>query len=108
MTETEWLQMLASSQEVLGELLGAGPQVREAAGYGHTLAEICQQPDTWGETARGVVESRAQLADLLEGCKWLMLTGSGSSQYAAECVHPVLQKETGHSGKHHGGRLAAD
>jgi tagatose-6-phosphate ketose/aldose isomerase len=94
-TETEWLQMLASSQEVLGELLGPAPKVREAAGYGHTLAEICQQPETWGETARLIVKSGAELAELLEGCEWVMLTGSGSSQYAAECVHPILQKEAG-------------
>ncbi|HOK44597.1 MAG TPA: hypothetical protein PLA43_00545 [Bryobacteraceae bacterium] len=94
MTGNEWLQTLAASQEVLGKLLGPDFEAREAAGYGHTLAEICQQPETWVETAQRAIEQRAKLLEAVDGCAWLMLTGSGSSQYAGECVHPVLQKET--------------
>ncbi|MGE5567934.1 MAG: SIS domain-containing protein [Rhodospirillales bacterium] len=94
MTGSEWLQTLAASQKTLGELLGPDFEARKAAGYGHTLAEICQQPETWLETAQRAVEQREELLEPVEGCAWLMLTGSGSSQYAGECVHPVLQKET--------------
>ncbi len=94
MSQSDWLGAVAS-QEDLGRLLAPSPDAQVEAGYGHTLAEICQQPATWADTARRVVASIERLAGSLEGCQWLVLTGSGSSQYAGECVHPILQRETG-------------
>lgn len=38
---------------------------------------------------------RQSLAPFLAGCEWVVITGSGSSQYAGECVHPALQPELG-------------
>ena len=89
-----WLTTLAS-QEAWRELFEPAPEQREAAGYGHTLAEICQQPETWTGTARQVIKARAGLAESLKDSRWLMITGSGSSQYAGECLHPALQVELG-------------
>lgn len=86
----KWLHDL-SSQPELGPLLSPPASERIAAGYGHTLAEICQQPLMWTDTAARVVAARSSLEQCVESAEWLALTGSGSSQYAAECVHPALQ-----------------
>lgn len=94
MLEKDWLSELATQAE-LADLLAPSTECQEAAGYGHTLAEICQQPHTWLQTADGLIEARAWLQDWMDGVQWLVLTGSGSSQYVGECVHPVLQPEMG-------------
>src|SRR5262245_25560489 len=71
-------------------------QVEE--GYGHTLREICQQPVTWIETASRLTRSRPLLDATLEaagardGRGALVLTGSGSSLYAGECLAVPLQQ----------------
>ena len=89
-----WLETLAAVPE-LGRLLAPPPQDREAAGYGHTVVEICQQPLLWTDTSHRVNHASQQLMDLLKGAAWLGIVGSGSSQYAGECVNPVLQGEIG-------------
>jgi tagatose-6-phosphate ketose/aldose isomerase len=67
-------------------------------GYGHTLREIGQQPVTWLETAARVSACRALLDATLEaagagrGGGGLVLTGSGSSLHAGECLAPPLQE----------------
>jgi D-galactosamine 6-phosphate deaminase/isomerase len=67
-------------------------------GYGHTLREICQQPVTWLETAARMARSRALVDATLEaagahdGRGALVLTGSGSSLYAGECLAVPLQQ----------------
>jgi tagatose-6-phosphate ketose/aldose isomerase len=88
-----WLRKLAS-QEAWQELLAPAPQLREVAGYEYTLQEICQQPATWCDTARRVASVSHRLMNLLADCEWMVITGSGSSQYAGECVHPALQPRT--------------
>src|SRR5262245_11420729 len=71
-------------------------QVEE--GYGHTLREICQQPVTWIETASRLTRSRPLLDATLDaagarnGKGPLILTGSGSSLYAGECLAVPLQE----------------
>jgi tagatose-6-phosphate ketose/aldose isomerase len=87
-----WLCALSSRDE-LGRLLAPLPRGRAAAGYGDTLTEICMQPLLWTDTARRIAGLREQWPGL-EGLGWLALTGSGSSQYACDCVAPVLQAET--------------
>jgi tagatose-6-phosphate ketose/aldose isomerase len=91
--QEEWLRKLGV-QEAWRNLLASSPEDREAAGCGHTLQEICQQPSTWTDTACRVVKVGDRLAKLLSDCEWVAITGSGSSQYAGECVHPILQPET--------------
>jgi tagatose-6-phosphate ketose/aldose isomerase len=92
-----WLGQIGGRGEI-GRLLGPTPAEQVDRGYGHTLREICQQPATWRDTASmlakapGALES--SLADVgiqrREGS--LMLTGSGSSLYAAECLVFPLQE----------------
>lgn len=65
---------------------------REQLGYQHTLSEILQQPETWIQTAEQVSSYVGKLQSLLEGSTFLVLTGSGSSEYAGECVRLPLQK----------------
>lgn len=91
----KWLVTLAAADAELGQLLSPAAGDREAAGYGHTLVEICQQPLLWADTARRVTGMKERLAELLKGVQWLVIAGSGSSQYAGECVHPALQAEMG-------------
>src|ERR1019366_3355042 len=75
-----WLETLAVEPE-LGRLLAPAPQEREGAGYGHTLVEIYQQPLLWADTARRAIQMNDRLAELLKGVQWVMIAGSGSSQY---------------------------
>jgi tagatose-6-phosphate ketose/aldose isomerase len=65
-----------------------------AAGTGHlaTLTEILQQPATWRVTARQMRASLESIATLTQDVKAIVLTGSGSSEYAGECVRPHLQR----------------
>ena len=97
----DWLVSLASLPGEVGGLLAATPQEQDARGYAHTLREICQQPITWIETASRVAgrvslfeEALAAVnADGAPGA--IVLTGSGSSLYAAECIALALQSALG-------------
>jgi len=62
-------------------------------GFQHTIQEICRQPATWAETVRHLKGFRGAIIESLASCERIVLTGSGSSQYAGECVAPVLQKD---------------
>jgi len=68
---------------------------RIAQGYGHTLREILQQPDTWVGTTRQVAASQARLLQALGDGAPLVLTGSGSSAYAGESAALALQTRRG-------------
>jgi tagatose-6-phosphate ketose/aldose isomerase len=90
-----WLQVFSDAQPRVAQLLSQPVAQQKQRGYFHTLREICQQPATWLKTGRQMI-SRSCLADLgecSEGIKAVVLTGSGSSQFAGECVHPVLRRE---------------
>ena len=89
------MSQLAAQQPELRALLELFEEARTAAGFGHTLREICQQPSTWRQTAATVALMQPRLQSFLEGCRSFVLTGSGSSQYAGECVHPALRAATG-------------
>lgn len=77
----------------LADLLRRPVRDQQTAGYFHTLREICQQPQTWAITAAAAAERRIQLRDLVEPCRAMILAGSGSSQFAGDCLAPALQKE---------------
>ncbi len=79
----------------ISELLERPPAEQRERGYFHTLKEICQQPETWTGAAALVVRRRETLRAVVEGAASLLLTGSGSSLYAAECLDPVLEAELG-------------
>src|SRR6266545_4803805 len=87
----DWLSGLGTAQEI-GRLLARPPKEQQARGYAHTLREIAQQPVTWLGTAAAVASDRVRLDEVLEragihACTGsLVLTGSGSSLYAGECL----------------------
>jgi tagatose-6-phosphate ketose/aldose isomerase len=98
----EWLRTLSDAGGRFSAILresGEDP----VDGYRHTIREICQQPATWPETARCMNEFRAEVSESLHGCERVVLTGSGSSQYAGECVGPALSRDLGLPVDVHGG-----
>jgi tagatose-6-phosphate ketose/aldose isomerase len=92
-TVDEWLASLPE-KGVLGGLLSPSAEEQVRRGYGHTLREIAQQPVTWIETASRM-RGLSRLGESLDGVSAVVLTGSGSSIYAAECVAPCLQHGLG-------------
>ena len=89
----DWLQTLGKAQPVAAEMLGRSAEEQRRKGYFHTLREICQQPSTWIGTAERMLQSAPALSSLLQGIGSLTLSGSGSSDYAGNCVRNALQCE---------------
>ena len=89
-----WLDTLTGAGEI-GRLLSVPRSDQLARGYGHTLREICQQPLTWPETTATILQRAVDLERSLEETEAVVLTGSGSSVYAAECAAPCLQRDLG-------------
>jgi tagatose-6-phosphate ketose/aldose isomerase len=73
-------------------LLSRTEEKQRKAGYFHTLREILQQPATWLQTGAQMAPLAGELRTLVAGIKTVVLTGSGSSEYAGECVRLPLQK----------------
>jgi tagatose-6-phosphate ketose/aldose isomerase len=90
----EFLQSL-HGRGALGALLAEDPKRQRDQGYAHTLREIAQQPVTWIDTASRMHGLHDVVLLCLEGVDGVVLTGSGSSVYAAECVAPCLQRALG-------------
>lgn len=95
LAQEEWQQALAKSQGKAAELFGRSEEEQRRLGYFHTIREICQQPWTWLRTCDRMLASRDSLREDLRGIHSLALTGSGSSEYAAECVRFPLQNALG-------------
>lgn len=93
--EPEWLRTLVKSQPKAAELLARSEDEQRQLGYFHTLREICQQPSSWLETGELMRSRSADLSTKLEGIRSLAFTGSGSSEYASECLCFALQDELG-------------
>ena len=97
------LEQIAQRQTRAAHLLTAPIEQQRALGYFHTLREILQQPATWLETGEQMAGLVRDLALDVEGIASLVLTGSGSSEYAGECVSLPLQKELSCSAQTIGG-----
>ncbi len=95
LVEPEWLRELSERQPRVAELLGKSAEDQRRLGYYHTLREICQQPSTWIRTCELMRGNAAALRSILTGVSSLVLTGSGSSEYAGDCVRLTLQNELG-------------
>jgi tagatose-6-phosphate ketose/aldose isomerase len=94
-SQEDWLSQLAQAQRATRELLEREEGEQRRLGYFHTLREICQQPATWLRTAELMREHAADLGRLTHGLSCLTLSGSGSSEYAGDCVRPALRKNLG-------------
>lgn len=95
LAERGWLQSLANLQPAAAEILSKPAEEQQKAGYFHTLREIFQQPATWVKTAEQMVASAAELHECLRGTKTVVFTGSGSSEFAGDCVLPSVKRELG-------------
>jgi D-galactosamine 6-phosphate deaminase/isomerase len=95
LVEPEWLRTLSERQPIAAELLARSTEEQRRLGYFHTLREICQQPATWLRTCALMQSKAASLQSALVGIASLILTGSGSSEYAGDCVRLPLQSELG-------------
>jgi D-galactosamine 6-phosphate deaminase/isomerase len=95
LTQSEWQRALTKNQASAAELFGRPEAEQKRLGYFHTLREICQQPWTWLRTCDRMIALRDGLRKDVAGIRSLALTGSGSSEYAAECVCLQLQNELG-------------
>jgi len=94
----DWLHALASASSEVAPLVERPEADQRRLGYYHTLREIAQQPLTWLATARLMVERRSEIDARFAGDprpQRVLLTGSGSSFYAAECVALPLQAALG-------------
>jgi tagatose-6-phosphate ketose/aldose isomerase len=91
--QAAWQSTLAQRQAKAAELFGRPEAEQRQLGYFHTLHEICQQPWTWLRTCERMIGFREGLSTTLAGVRILTLTGSGSSQYAAECVMSALRDD---------------
>lgn len=78
-----------SQSTAIAELL---QQAEQKDGLRDTLREILQQPETWRETASRVKAALPQYTAILDGLRAVILTGSGSSEYAAECARTAFQR----------------
>jgi len=90
-----WLEKLASTQPRAAEIFSKSREQQQKAGYFHTLREICQQPATWIKTAEQMASSAAELLACVRGLSTLVFTGSGSSEFAGDCVLPAVKRELG-------------
>jgi tagatose-6-phosphate ketose/aldose isomerase len=86
-----WHAAIAKSQAEAALLLDRTEEEQRKLGYFHTLREILQQPATWLETGIEMASLSAGLTATVAGVRELILTGSGSSEYAADCVRLPLQ-----------------
>ena len=92
-SQSDWQSTLAQRQAKAAELFGRPGAEQRRLGYFHTLHEICQQPWTWLRSCERMIEFREALGSTLAGIRSLTFTGSGSSQYAAECVISALRND---------------
>jgi tagatose-6-phosphate ketose/aldose isomerase len=95
LVEPVWLRMISDRQPIVAELLGKSIEVQKQLGYFHTLREICQQPSTWLRTCALLKGHVAAMKRSFADIRSLTLTGSGSSEYAGDCVRMPLQNELG-------------
>ena len=86
-----WLAAIAKDQAEVADLLRPTEEGQRKSGYFDTLHEILQQPATWLETGKELAALSVELTQTIAGVRTLVLTGSGSSEYAGDCVRLPLQ-----------------
>lgn len=92
-SQNAWQRALIRNQLKAAELFARTEAEQKSLGYFHTLHEICQQPETWLRTCDQMIAATEVVSRVSAGIRSLTLTGSGSSQYAGECVCLALQND---------------
>lgn len=95
LTQEEWQGSLTGTQRKAALLFSRPEAQQRELGYFHTLKEICQQPWTWLRTCDWMMAQRDCLRNVVKGMNVVAFTGSGSSEYAGDCVRIPLQRELG-------------
>lgn len=72
-------------------MLSRTEEEQRKLGYFHTLREILHQPGTWVTTGNQLAAVSGELLKAVAGSRVVVLTGSGSSEFAGECVRLTLQ-----------------
>jgi tagatose-6-phosphate ketose/aldose isomerase len=83
------------NQPLITRMLRHATAEQERAGYVHTLREILQQPATLLDTCERTLARTDDLKESLENVRSIVLTGSGSSEFAGGCVTLALQQGLG-------------
>jgi tagatose-6-phosphate ketose/aldose isomerase len=83
---------MSTHANALQDLLKRPVRDQESAGYSHTAAEIMSQPGVWQKTLKVVQGALSALSDFCAGETCLILTGAGSSYYAAVSMVPLLKR----------------
>jgi tagatose-6-phosphate ketose/aldose isomerase len=94
-TLSEWLHDVCERQPQAARLFRATEEEQRTRGYYHTLREIVQQPFSWIHTADQMARLASDLRPCLSELRNIVLTGSGSSEYAGHCVRLALQTRLG-------------
>jgi tagatose-6-phosphate ketose/aldose isomerase len=90
-----------TTSPALAGLLARDPETQRAEGYADTLREILQQPETWERTGSQLAVEAPRLRAFLDqsglgpGAGQVLLTGSGSSLFAAQCALGSLRRGLG-------------
>jgi D-galactosamine 6-phosphate deaminase/isomerase len=92
---SDWFRDICDRQPEAARLFGATEEEQKRRGYFHTLREILQQPLSWIHTAEHLAGLGPDLQPVVAGIQNLVLTGSGSSEYAGHCVRMALQNQLG-------------
>jgi tagatose-6-phosphate ketose/aldose isomerase len=90
-TLPEWIDEVCERQPQAARLFRATEDEQRSRGYYQTLREIMQQPFTWVDTAHQMASLTSDLRSCVSELRNIVLTGSGSSEYAGHCVRLALQ-----------------
>jgi tagatose-6-phosphate ketose/aldose isomerase len=82
---------MSRTNDALHSLLDRPVEYQETAGCFHTAHEIASQPVAWNATADVVTACFGGLRTFLDGASRLLLTGAGSSYYAALAAASALR-----------------
>jgi tagatose-6-phosphate ketose/aldose isomerase len=94
-TLSEWLHEVCERQPQAARLFRSTEDDQRSRGYYHTLREIVQQPFSWIHTADQMARLASDLRPCVSELRNIILTGSGSSEYAGHCVRLALQTRLG-------------
>ena len=92
---SEWFHEVCERQPQAARLFRAAEDEQRSRGYYHTLREIVQQPFSWIHTADQMARLVPDLRSCVSELRNIILTGSGSSEYAGHCARLALQTRLG-------------
>ena len=86
---------MPTEKSPLTELLNLPLSSQESRGYAHTASEIASQPAVWRMTRNKVSDVFSALSSFCGEASRVLVTGAGSSYYAAASIVPLLRHSFG-------------